>query len=366
MTTILGGVRLERTIQQCDRCRKWRVPQDIVLDVEKTGFSPGLRRMMAKCGGEVCFDKARDFIRELAGVRVTDKEVERVAEAVGRDIAEREDEKVRAAMEGSCARPRECPPVLYVAADGTGVPVLRRETEGRKGKAEDGVARTREVKLGAVFTQSSLDEEGNPVRDPASTTYVGRIERADEFGPRLYAEARERGAPHAQRLVVIGDGAPWIWNLSDEHFPGAVQVLDYYHAKEHLCELAKALYPTDQQAKDHWLKPLTQKLRQGRIHSIISELKSLKLPAKKKAEAIRVAAYLEKNKQRMRYRQFRKQGFFIGSGVIEAGCKSLIGQRLKQSGMHWSVRGSNAIIALRCCIESARFEDYWEQRQNAA
>lgn len=363
--TLLGDVRISRKVARCKVCGGWRVPLDQELDVSGTGFSPGLRRLAAKVGAEVCFDKGRDFLFELAGVRVTDKDVERLSEAVGADIGLREDDKIKTAMDGGGDDSLESVDTLYIAADGTGVPVLRRETVGRRGKSSDGVARSREVKLGAVFTQSAVDEQGRPVRDPGSTTYVGRIEGVDPFGDRLYAEATRRGLGRAQRAVVIGDGAPWIWNLADLHFPGAIQIVDFYHAVEHLGGLARALYPEDETKRKCWYKRMRRKLKKGKVAAIVKELRALKFRGKKKEAAEKTACYLEKNRERMRYDKFRRHGLFIGSGVVEAGCKSVIGKRLKQSGMHWSVKGANSIIALRCCLESGGFENYWEERRAA-
>lgn len=362
--TVLGDVRVMRGYQQCSHCRRRRFPADKVLDVEKTGFSPGLRRIMAKTGSMVCFDKARDLIFDLGGIRVTDKDVERVAEAVGADIAQREDVEVSYVMAGAELVTEDAPELLYIATDGTGVPVLRRETQGRPGKAADGIARSRETKLGAVFTQTSVDKEGKPLRDPNSTTYVGKIEGIENFAPRLYTEAMSRGAENAKQIVVLGDGAPWIWNMAEEHFPGATQILDYYHAKEHLCDLSKELF-ADEQKRQDWLHPLSDLLWEGRIGEIINQLRQLAVKGNKSKAVERTVRYFEKNIARMNYGEFRKNNMFIGSGVVEAGCKSLISQRLKQSGMHWSIRGANAIIALRCCVESNKFEDYWETRKAA-
>jgi hypothetical protein len=360
--TVLGPVLVIRTYQRCNGCGEWRVPEDIVLDVVNTSFSCGLRRIVAITGAEVCFDKARNLIAKLAGIEITDKQVERIAEAIGADIARREQEGVEDVMAGDEPQTSEAPATLYIAADGTGVSVLRKETEGRKGKAADGIARTREAKLGAVFTQTNIDQKGNPVRNPHSTTYVGRIESVDTFGPRLYAEALNRGLANAGRVVVIGDGAVWIWNMAEDHFKGATQILDYYHAAKHLSALAKALFPSDKQKRKEWLKPNKDLLWEGEIEQLLSELRSLNVNGKKKEKVEELIGYYENNKKRMDYAEFRKQGLFIGSGVVEAGCRSVIGQRLKQSGMHWSVRGANSIIALRCCTESGKLEDYWESR----
>ena len=365
LRTVLGEVTLRRRSQRCNRCGRWRVAEDEVLDVVRTGFSPGLRRMMAKTGAERCFDKASAQILELAGVSVTDKDVERVSEMIGEDVAQWEQHRVNAALNGEPVDAVEAPPTLYIASDGTGVPVLRRETEGRCGKAKDGIARSREAKLGAVFTQSIVDEEGKPVRDPRSTTYVGKIESSESFGARLYAEALRRGFSEEGRVAFLGDGALWLWNIAGTHFPGAQQIVDYYHATEHLSAVAHTLYPDAEEQRTSWLEKEKKTLWEGQINSLIKNLRSFRLRGARGKLVEKEIGYFEKNAHRMRYDVFRQMGLFIGSGVVEAGCKSLIGGRLKQSGMHWTVRGANAIIALRCCIESGTFEDYWESRRAA-
>jgi len=249
--------------------------------------------------------------------------------------------------------------------DGTGVPVVKKETEGRKGKTEAQPAHTREAKLGCVFTQTGWDEGGYPIRDPDSTTYTGAIETAEEFGKRLYLEAWKRGWSRAQKKVVMGDGSEWIWNLAEVHFPGAVQIVDLYHARQHLWELARKLYPNDETSQKTWIKVHQKRLLdKGKIEKLVTAIRSIHSSNPEVAEKIRTEAdYFERNAARMRYPKFRRQHLFVGSGVIEAGCKTVIGSRLKQSGMFWTVRGANAIIALRCCQLSGKFEDYWEARR---
>ena len=166
-------------------------------------------------------------------------------------------------------------------------------------------------------------------------------------------------------MVVLGDGAPWIWNLAELHFPGATKIVDFYHAAEHLNAIAHLRYSEDEARRNAWFGRMRKRLLRGRVVEIIAELKGLKVGNKKQEALAKAVAYFEKNQERMRYDRYRKQGLFIGSGVVEAGCKSLIGQRLKLSGMHWTVQGANAIIALRCCLESGGFEDYWEERRAA-
>jgi hypothetical protein len=254
-------------------------------------------------------------------------------------------------------------PILYVSYDGTGVPMVPKETAGRKGKQEDGKAKTREVKLGCVFTQTTVDSEGYPVRDEASTTYVGAIETSEVFGWRIYAEALRRGLAVAQKVVVMADGAKYNWEIAALHFPLAVWIVDLYHAREHLHDLCGHGVPEGGSELVRLEIRWRTLLDEGKVERIIDEAKGRRRPGTEPAEAVRKEmGYFETNKDRMRYADFRAQGLFVGSGVIEAGCKTIVGMRLKQSGMEWTVRGANAIIALRCCYLSNRIENFWEER----
>ena len=211
-----------------------------------------------------------------------------------------------------------------------------------------------------------IDKEGYALRDPDSTTYSGAIETAEEFGKRIFIEAWKRGWSRAQKKVVLGDGAEWIWNLVAEHFPGAIQIVDLYHACQHLWEVVRRLYPNNQGNQKTWMKVHQQLLEKGKIEKLVLSLRSIGADNPDVAEKIRTKAdYFERNAGRMRYPKFRRQHLFVGSGVIEAGCKTVIGSRLKRSGMFWTVRGANAILALRCCHLNRRFEDYWEDRRAA-
>ena len=366
--TVVGPVEVERPYYLCPHRHAGQSPQDAELDVQGTECSPGVRRMMALVGSQSSFDNGRQQLERLAGLAVTTKAVERHAEAIGADIAARQQVEIRRALQGELPEVRGPEiRVLYVQMDGTGVPVVAAETERRLGKREGEPAHTREVKLGCVFTQSGLDREARPLRDEDSTTYTGAIETAEEFGRRIYAEAYQRGWSRAQNRVVMGDGAPWIWNLAAEHFPGAVQIVDLYHARQHLWQLAAQLFPSQERPRQRWARALQRKLDQGKIEPLVAQLRSFPTPNEQLAALLRTEAdYFASNAHRMRYPQFRRQKLFVGSGVIEAGCKTVIGVRLKQSGMFWTVRGANAILALRCNRLSGKFEDYWESRGRAA
>lgn len=366
--TAVGEVTVSRPYYLCPHCQEGQFPADAELDIENTESSPGVRRMHALVGQQAPFEEGREQLKMLAGLEVTTKAVERAAEAIGEDVAAREQREIQRALQLALPIVLGQPvPILYVQMDGTGVPVVKKETEGRKGKQEGQPAHTREAKLGCVFTQTTWDNEGYAVRDPDSTTYTGAIETAEEFGRRLYLEAWKRGWNCAQKKVVMGDGAEWIWNLAREHFPGAIQIVDLYHARQHLWDLARRLHPNDEKQQKTWLKKHQERLLdEGKIEELVESLRSISSSSAEVTAKIRTEAeYFETNAERMRYPQFREQHLFVGSGVIEAGCKTVIGSRLKRSGMFWSVRGANAIIALRCCHLNGRFEDYWEGRRAA-
>ncbi len=365
--TALGPVQVSRPYHLCAHCHGGQFPADAELDIEDTEFSPGVRRMQAMVGQEVPFDHGRQQMRLLADLEVTAKGVERTAEAVGEDIALREQREIRRAVQLDLpVVVGEPVPILYAEMDGTGVPVVKKETLGRQGKNEGQPDHTREVKLGCVFTQTHWDEEGYAIRDPDTTTYVGAIETAEEFGKRLYVEAWKRGWSRAQKKVVLGDGAEWIWNLAHQHFPAAIQIVDLFHARQHLWELVRKLYPNDEVQQKRWIQVQQNRLDKGKIEKLVFALRSIQTTNAEVAEKVRTeAAYFRTNAERMRYPTFRSQHLFVGSGVIEAGCKTVIGARLKRSGMFWTVRGANAILALRCCQLNGRFEDYWEARRAA-
>ena len=368
LLTIVGPVQVSRPYYWCSPCQGGQFPVDVELDIVDTYFSPGVRRMHALVGQEAPFQHGRQQMKVLAGLQVTTKAVERTAEAIGAAIAQRELQQIQKATSGDRPALVGKPiPILYVQMDATGVPVVKKETVGRPGKTDGQPAHTRDAKLGCVFTQTAWDQKGYPIRDPDSTTYTGAIETAEEFGQRIYWEAWRRGWSLAKKKVVMGDGAEWIWNLADVYFPGAIQIVDLYHARQHLWEVARRLHPQDEKKQKAWIQ-IHQKrlLDQGKIEKLVAALRSIDSKNPEVVEKIRSEAdYFEKNAERMRYPKFRRQHLFVGSGVIEAGCKTVIGSRCKQSGMFWTVRGANAILALRCCHLNGRFEDYWEGRRAA-
>jgi hypothetical protein len=361
ITTVLGPVRMNRAWYHCRECGHGSAPRDEQLGTAGTSLSPGLTQMIARAGAEVPFGKAASLIKDLAGVAVSARTVERSAEASG--AAARAATATKAA--GLRARtirplpPREpVPDMLYVEVDGTGVPVRRSETEGRKGKGEDGQARTREIKLARLFTVSRMDSDGKPVTDPGSSSYVATFDGKDALAGLLEAEYLRRGGDHFRQVVALGDGAAWIWTMAGALYPHATHITDIYHAREHLHDLANHLaFITPDPAG--WLEERSAELDAGNIGAIITAARQYPLTGVKASELATKIGYFEHNAHRMRYQHFRELGMFIGSGHIEAGCKAIVVQRAKQSGMHWTTSGAADIIALRTQHASGRWDELW-------
>jgi hypothetical protein len=361
--TVLSGVEVQRAYYHCPDCQSGLVPKDQDLDVVGSSFSPGVRRMMGRVGAKEPFEQGRSDLEQLAGVVVETKQVERISAQLGAQVEAFCRREREAILVGKVAPLLPAVPILYIAIDATGVPVVPRETEGRRGKDASGKAKTREAKIGCVFTQTKQDEQGYPIRDDDSTTYVGAIETAEAFGPRIYAEAVRRGLRQAQRVVILADGGPWIWGIAAQYFPGSTEIVDLYHAREHLANLGKVVYGSTSIQATQWTEARSEQLDAGDVEAVITSMKRLRPSQPHIQKEVRKAIdYFQTNKQRMRYAKFRSEGLFVGSGVVEAGCKIVIGLRLKQSGMRWTVDHANAIIALRCCQLSGRWEEFWEQR----
>jgi hypothetical protein len=367
--TVLGPVTVSRAWYHCAACGHGLAPRDGELGTAGQTMSPGLAKMSARAAEAVPFTPGAGLVGELAGITLTGKRLGRHAEADGRAAAA----VIKAEAAAIAARtlvplppPAPVPDKLYVAIDGTGVPMMTAETDGRPGKGEDGKARTREVKLACAFTQTRVDDDGYPIRDPGSSSYLATFAPAAGFGTLMAAEARRRGAGHVRQVTILGDGAHWIWNLASQHFPEATQIVDLYHAREHLHDLARLLAFMLGESHDGWLAARLDELDDGDVPALLSAARQFPLTGIK-ADALDTAlGYFETNAPRMRYKHFRSCGLFVGSGAVEAGCKAVIGQRLKLSGMHWSMAGATGILTLRCQQASGRWEQIWQDPHNQA
>jgi hypothetical protein len=356
--TIFGEIELHRRYFYHATHHTGRVPLDEALGLIN-GFSPGLVRLSARAAAREGYEAASQDLLALAGIKIEGRQIQRLVNFAGPDIA--------AQLTLGQSTDTEPVPVMYIEVDGTGVPMVADELAGRKGKQPDGTAKTREVKLGSIFTQTGCDEAGRPERDYASTTYAGGFEPAVAFGLRVRDEARRRGLGCARKVVFIGDGAAWIWELRRLNFPQAIEILDLYHALEHLHQLCDGLYgpqsPWACKMKATW----TEMLKNDRVAEVIASarrrLKDLGSDADQSLDT--QIAYFEHHRHRMLYQSYRQAGLFYGSGVVEAGCRAVIGQRLKNSGMFWTEAGARSVVNLRCALKSNRWDECWDRLHNS-
>jgi len=360
--TVLGEVTLQRAYYHCAACKTGFCPRDRALGLEGGSESGGIQRMNSLAAAMVSFREGSLLLRELAGVDIDAKRVERCAKRIGAAVAA--DEKANTEpIDESTPLPR----TFNLSMDGTGIPMRGSELAGRTGKQPDRSAKTREVKLCVIWSTDSRDAKGKPVCDEGSISYSAAIESAavrdtdehrSEFAERVLRETTRRRFTEASQTAVVADLAKWIWNITGELFPAAEQIGDRFHVKEHLSTVAKDLFTAgSQQAKD-WTQSRWDELDNGSFDDLLCAVQS---HVERSEEARQCLQYLNNNRERMRYPEFEAAGFCTSSGVTEGGCKNVIGTRLKRSGMHWTVRGADAIIALRCCILSGRFQDAWER-----
>ena len=193
--------------------------------------------------------------------------------------------------------------------------------------------------------------------DARSSTYVFSFDGKDALAELVQAEYLRRGGDHHRQVVALGDGAAWIWSTAGALYPHATHIVDIYHAREHLTDLAAHLaFITPDPAQ--WLENRSAELDAGEVEALIAASRCYPLTGVKASDLDKKLGYFERNIHRMRYADFRKLGMFIGSGAIEGGIKAVVVQRAKQSGMHWSVDGAADIIALRSQQASGRWDDF--------
>jgi hypothetical protein len=351
--TLFGPIELRRTYFYHAATHTGRAPLDQALGLTGS-FSPALVRLSARAAAQEGYASASEDLLAQAGVVLDGRQIQRLVNLAAPAVAAQ-----LAAGPSASTQPI---PVMCVEVDGPGVPMVAEELAGRAGKQADGSARTREVKLGAVFTQTQTDAEGMPVRDHAATTYVGSFASAPDFGLRLRAEARRRGLGQAAKVVFLGDGAAWIWELARVNFPLAILILDLYHALERLHELCAGLYGADSPAAAQLQTTWTAMLKADQVREVIAAARRrlAQLGPQTDDTLEKQIAYFEHHQDKMRYQTYRAQGLFYGSGVIEGGCRSVVGQRLKESGMFWTAAGATSVLTLRVALKSRRWDECWD------
>ena len=353
---IFGGFELERDYYYDPKENRGHYPADAALGLEG-GHTPALARLMClESIDEQSFEKAEKHLKETGGIDVPARQLQRLVQEIGPGAQQWQE---RQTPPEACAAP-----ILYVSGDGTGVRMRKAELVGRKGKQEDGSAKTRQANLGCVFTQHKRDEEGRPIRDHESTTYVSTLGSVEDLGLLLRWEARRRGSGTAGKIILLIDGAAALENLGLINFPGCLQIVDFYHAMGHLKELLEALWGKEHPKFKKFYRRWTKRLLKDGVQDLIDHARTESQGQSTEVAVTKALHYFEHNVARMQYGTFRKKGYFIGSGVVEAGCKTVVGARCKQSGMFWSEAGAENVLALRCIERSRQWDNFWRTRAN--
>lgn len=358
---IFGFFTLERDYYYHPGKPAGHYPADAALGLEGSS-TPALARLVCLEGAdEASYQKAQEHLKETGGIKLSARQIQRLVQEVGPGAQDWQAREALVPLPGT-----KLASILYLSGDASGVPMRSEELEGRKGKGPDGKAKTRMANLGCVFTQHQVDEEGHSIRDPNSTTYVSTMGPVEEFGPLLRQEAIRRGLALATFVVLLIDGAEGLANLGRLNFPTALQIVDFYHALEHARKVLQALLGSKEHLDyEKRLGRWARQLLRDKVEQLIAATRK-ECAGTARAEAVeRELGYFVRNVERMQYGTFRSRGFFIGSGVIEAGCKTVIGARCKQSGMFWGVPGAENILAFRCIRASHRLDEFWKVRLNA-
>jgi hypothetical protein len=340
--TLVGWITVDRAYYRCLVCGAGSCPHDAALGLGRDSHSPGVRRLASRFGALLRFAPAAATLQEAAGIQVSASTVRTITEGVGTACEATIQADITTAWEQGWEPVAGLPPDrCYVAMDG--VCILGTDGAGR------------EVKLGRVVPvhQTAQGERHGPSR------YAAGLEPADAFGRRLAVVAHTVGAEQATQLAVLGDGAAWIWNLAAEHFPHAVQIVDWYHASERVWDLGRALYGEGTAETAAWVERQLARLAAGEAATLAAEWHTL--PCRGEAATVREAqvTYFTNQASRMAYARYRAAGWDIGSGMIESSCKTVIGQREKGSGMRWSEAGAQTVANVRLLLFNTHWDDYW-------
>jgi hypothetical protein len=340
--TLVGWIALRRAYYWCPACGRGHCPLDAALGLGRDSHSPGVRRATGRLGALLPFAQAAATLAEVAGTQTSASTVRAVTEAVG---ARREAELAAAAAaawrDGLAAAPGPAPARLYVAMDG--VRILGTGGEGK------------EAKVGVVRPEHRA-AAGDLA--PAAASYVACFAPAEAFGRRLAVEAHRRGLEGAGEVVVLGDGAEWIWNLAAEHFPGATEIVDWYHASERVWDLGRARYGEGTAQTARWVERQLGRLAKGEVAALVAAWRRLKCAGAAAAVRDEQVTYFTNQAGRMAYDRYRARGLAIGSGMVEGACKLVIGAREKGPGMRWSVPGAQAVANVRVLLFNDQWADY--------
>jgi hypothetical protein len=339
--TVCGEVHLERKVFYCPECRQTRVPLDERLGITETRITPGLSRIVCRSALELPYGQSQQLLTDSLGFEpCSAREIERIANQHGQKIEQmRAQGTLRPAAESTLnKKDRYC-----MAIDAGMIPGLPDPHRHRLD--------WHDVKLAVVFDPKKI----------SPTFYIAGREDAQRFGKRLWAELESRRLYQDRFRLILGDGAPWIWNLVEMHLPGVPQLLDFYHAAQHLYTTATNLWP-DSKALQWWHRRLAQ-LKEGHLANFFASLQWLARRYQNddsEDSPSRLLRYFQDNRQRLDYRWAIINDLPIGSGPVESAISHVVQQRLKQSGMRWSDGGAQSVLNLRTLHRNGDFEQYWE------
>ena len=390
LITLVGPVSFIRAYYQCLQveetegehdCTHGEAPADVLWGVDEQRTTPGVQEHISYLSARLTFEEAAQTMCRSVPIGMSGRQALNLMRPVGEALAASEDRHVNALQAQArqersqpCERqqPQQGMERLYIELDG----VFARMRRGSVPMEKEEVQRTgdvyREIKAGAVFCaergpKRSELAPGVYVDTPAedSVRYVARRTAKGDFAWVLYHLALECGLEQAQQVVVLGDGAPWIWNLVAEYFPGTVQIVDLYHAKEHVWEVAHAVFG----AATAWATAACSLLEAGQIADLVSAIAALPPippePGQARSIPARAVDYFPTNAQRMRYPVFRAQGMHLGSGIAEAACKTIVSTRAKRSGMRWTPEGLDALLPLRTAVLNGAYDSFWKEEYAA-
>ncbi|MDK2799318.1 MAG: hypothetical protein PWQ70_937 [Clostridiales bacterium] len=352
--SMFGHIPVTRDIVHCRRCHKGYGVIDKLIEIDdKHRITKAMVEVITYVAQMTSsFERASEVLKKLLKVEVSPTQIQIVSEEVGKKIFEKEMEKARQAYEKPEIAAPELPPAkrkdgkLYIFTDGMQINT----------RIEQNGTTWREMKLGLVFTDKDVIKRGEDKIKIVKKEYVSYFGSVTEFKKAIFAAAARAGYGKLKEVVVIADGAQWIWNMCDELFPDAVKILDYYHLSENVHQYAKILYSEDEINRKRWIKEVLDKVNNDEIEEaikIVNKVKIKKLPD----NVVNLPTYMENNRERISYKTFKEKGYYIGSGAIESGNKMVIGQRMKQAGMRWSINGGQYIATLRAKYESHKWDD---------
>lgn len=385
--TLMGPITISRAYYHCQETKPLPeperplppcpgvVPFDQQWGLSRQRSSPGVQRLVSYLSARLTHEEVAEAVSRVLPMTISARQVGHVVQPIGEVFLRREDQQVQRLFEqatakhlGAAERQEEQGERirrLYVEMDGVMARLRRGSVPMEKAEQEREGDVYREVKVGAVFAGSPGPERSDLVPGvfvdiPGPMQYVARRTTAEDFAPLLYALARQQGLLRAQQVVVLADGAKWIWKLAEEHFPGAIQIVDEYHAREHVWDVARAAFAAEPDLRNSWAHRVIDLLAEGKVEEVIVAIETLpplsSEPGKQHSILETEAEYFRINLHRMRYPAFRAQGMHLGSGIAEAACKTVVAPRAKRSGMRWTPEGLNAILALRTAALNGTFD----------